>query len=360
MTDRISGRQALCLTALFILGASVVNGGGGIAGQDAWISLSAAALSAVPLIAVYARISALYPGENLFDIIFKALGKIAGWAVSLVFFLYALLLAALTLRSFTEFVQVASLKNTPQILVALLMGLLCAFALGRGIPALGLSGVIMFTFVALSVVLSFILLTGNMDFSALTPVMGQEPRVIARGALTLLVSPFAETVLMLTVLGALKPAAGRFKVLLWGLFLGFFLLLTSLMKALLTLGGPTFSQINFPSYIAESTINLGEFFQRVEAVIASTVTLCVFVKLGVCLYAACQGGAKLFRLADGKKIVYPITLLTVILSVLIFKNTAQMNDWPNVYMYFALPVQVILPVVIWIVAEIRRRKEPSV
>lgn len=84
---KLTGNQIQCIFILFWMGSVVLSGGSREAKQDYWASVLIAALLYSPVLAVYVRISSLYPGLNLFEIIFKIFGKFMGRVITL-FFLF--------------------------------------------------------------------------------------------------------------------------------------------------------------------------------------------------------------------------------------------------------------------------------
>jgi spore germination protein KB len=81
-----------------------------------------------------------------------------------------------------------------------------------------------------------------------------------------------------------------------------------------------------------------------------------FVKLCICLIAAGRGIAKALNFSNYRQIIAPVGLLMVILSLIIYSNTREMLDWANkIYPLYAILFQVVLPLIIWIAAEIKVR-----
>ena len=76
---------------------------------------------------------------------------------------------------------------------------------------------------------------------------------------------------------------------------------------------------------------------------------------GICLFAASKGIAKIFNVENYRQVVVPVTLFIMAFSSVIFENTHEMLEWAKIYKYYAFPFQVILPLIIYIVAEIKHR-----
>ena len=82
-----------------------------------------------------------------------------------------------------------------------------------------------------------------------------------------------------------------------------------------------------------------------------------WVKL-VCLLAASKGLENVLDLDNYRQVVIPVGLLMIVLSLIIFTNVMEMFDWTlKIYNYYAFSFQVILPVIIWITAEVKVRSQ---
>jgi spore germination protein KB len=80
------------------------------------------------------------------------------------------------------------------------------------------------------------------------------------------------------------------------------------------------------------------------------------VKSSICLLVACKGIQKVFNLKDYRSIVIQTGLLMVYFAYTVYDNSMVMKYWAfKVYSYYAFPFQVILPLIIWGVAEIKRK-----
>ena len=82
-----------------------------------------------------------------------------------------------------------------------------------------------------------------------------------------------------------------------------------------------------------------------------------FVKISICLLAAGRGVDYLFKAGNYRQLVAPVGLLMMVTSCIIYQNIMEMMKFAfKVYRYYAFPFQVVLPVIIWIGAEIKARK----
>lgn len=129
------------------------------------------------------------------------------------------------------------------------------------------------------------------------------------------------------------------------------------IRNITVLGAKMLERLYFPSYVAVGRISVGDFIQRIEVTVAIIFVTATFVKISVCLLAACNGIGKLLGLQSYRSVVMPVGLLMVYLAYFIYDGISEVQLWASeIYPIYAFPFQVILPVLIWIAAEIKARK----
>jgi len=90
---------------------------------------------------------------------------------------------------------------------------------------------------------------------------------------------------------------------------------------------------------------------------ASSFILAGLIKVCICLLSTCNGFSKLFDLHDYRFIVTPIGLLVINLSYFIHDSIMDKTEFASdIYPYYAFPFHVILPIIIWIAAEIKKKQ----
>ena len=354
----INKRQAVLLTALLLLGNTVLVGGvSSNARQNDWIAQLLSAVVILPMYLMYTRIVRLLPNQGLFDMFFTLFGKIGGCIFSIIMIVYAFSIAVVVIRSFTEFVSVTSLPYTPQLFMAFILSALCAWLVMSGPGNLGRLSTLAFLWVAVITVSTFLLGLGNMDVGNLGPVGREDVRPIVKDGLFMAALPFGQAVIMLPLFGQIKEHKKNARVLLWGLLLGNIFIMISLMRNILMLGDKTFFESYFPSYMAVSMISLGDFFQRFEAFVSSNLLISVFMKIAICYYAIENGFSKMVRTPFRAKMILPaVALIAAALSSVIVKDTLQLKDFRQITVLYSPLFQVIIPAVVWIAAEIKNKK----
>jgi spore germination protein KB len=185
------------------------------------------------------------------------------------------------------------------------------------------------------------------------PILGNGIIPVLKGGFSAFSFPFAETILFLGVFSSLKTKKSPKKVYLWGVIIAGSIILITTIRNVAVLGN-MLGSFYFPSYEAVSMIAIDDFLQRIEATVSIVFIFSVFIKCAICLLVASKGIEKMFNLTDYRSIVIQTGLLMIYFSYIIYDNIMIMKYWAfKVYPYYAFPMQVILPVIIWVLAEIK-------
>lgn len=342
------------MMSTFILGSTLVLGAGAEAKQDVWLAIFLAMLITVPIYLVYARLLSDFPGAGLYEILITIFGTIFGRIMALPFIWFSFHIGALVIRNFTEFIELVSLPETPQFIIAICMAVLCIWAVREGIEVIGRWTSIMFPIILIAIFVVTFLFANILDFKNLKPVLYDGFRPVADTAFSVFAFPFAEVVVFTTILGKLRPGGSPYKVLLNSLWIGGAIILLVSVRSLLALGVANISILHFSSYASVRLINIGNFLQRIEVSVTMVFFFAGFVKVCACLYAAGTGVAEVLNIQSYRSMVAPIGLLMMVLSVIVYQNTNEMFEWAmKIYKYYAFPFEVALPVLILIAAEIK-------
>lgn len=356
MKELISDRQATALITMFIMGSTLVMGGGSESKQDVWIASLISLIMAVPIYIIYSRLLSSFPGKDLFEILRIIFGKFIGKALSLVFAWYAFHLGSLVIRNFSEFMAIVGMNQTPAYISVIFLGFICIWAARDGIEVLGRLAYFILPIVVVILTAVTIFLLPNMHFENFRPMLSQGITPVLDSAFTLFSFPFAEAIIFLMVFKTLQSKKSPYKAYFLALPIGGAITLSIFVRNMLVLGPTMVLNLYFPSFSAVSIINIGDFLQRMEVLVTVVFLSTGFIKISMCLYAASNGLAKVFNLGSHKSLVAPVGLLMMNLSMFIYKNIMEMQSWAtDIYKYYAFPFQVILPVVVLIAAEIKIR-----
>ena len=339
------------------MGSSLVLGVGGTAKKDAWIAVAFAMMITVPVYFIYGRIISLFPAQGLYEIITTVFGNIAGSIIVLLFAGFSFYLGALVVRNFTEFIKIVTFHDTPQYVVGYCITVLSIWAAKSGIEVIGRWTAVMLPIMLSAIAVVTFLFIPIVDLQNIKPILYNGVKPVLNTAFSTFSFPFGETIVLLFMFGSLKKGNSPYKVLLWSLLIGGGSLLLVTVRSLLALGEANTSILYFASYASVRLINIGDFLERIEISVAIIFVLSGFVKVSICLLAACKGVAKVLNFPQYRQIVAPIGLVMLMISIIAFSNSTEMFEWAEKYFrYYAVPYEVIFPLIIWIGAEIKARK----
>ena len=275
--------------------------------------------------------------------------------------LYAIHIGGLLMRDYSEFLQVMSLPETPQIVTLLFLFAMGVYMVKSGVQTLGRWSKLALIGTLISVIATSLIAIKFISLNNLKPVAATPFPKLLGSSFSISSFSFADTILFLSLFGAVKPKKSPYRIFLTGFLIGAFTMLIPILRNMLVLGFPSAEMYFYPSYTATSVISLGEFFTRTEVFIGIALLLVIFFKISVCMFAASIGAARLFNLDTYQKMAVPVSLLMLTLAGLLFENALEMYLWTDVHKYYAIPFQFIFPLIIYVGAEIRSRatKKPN-
>lgn len=352
-----SDRQIISMMTMFILGSVLILGVGSAAKQDAWISILISMVLSVPVMAMYARIVTLYPGKHFFEIIDEILGPILGGILTFCFSSYAFILAAMVTRVFSQFLKIVAFPETPEMVQLIMMGLVIIYSTKQGIEVLGRWSQFMVFFLVTIIATVSLLSLINMNMDNIRPVLYNGLKPVMYVAFNHFFFPFGETVIFLFAVVFVQGRNKPYRTFYYALAIGGFFITLVTLRNIVVLGPELLEILYFASYEIIGFIEIGKFFQRIEASVSIIFFLAGFVKTAVCMLAALKGIRHVFRLEHYRPIAAPMGLLLAVTCNLVFRDIMEIVDFANnYYVYLAFPFQIIIPVMIWIGAEIKTRK----
>lgn len=352
----VSSKKMIAMLAVFMIGSSIITGGSSTLVQDSWISIITGALISVPVILVYVRIIKLFPNKNIYEISLELFGKVFGKIIIIFITWYALHLGALVLRNFSEFIQITSKPETPQIIVMLAIVLVACYLVKSGIKTIGRWSLIVLFIISVVVLITIILGSASNRIENLLPIFDHKPMEFLKDSYLLFSYPYAEIVLFLTISDSLKRGENPHKIYFYGVGIAALILLLVVLRNISLLGYEMMKISLFPSYTAVRIIGVGKFLTKVEGIVMINFILLGVSKITITLLAASKGITTLFNVKNYKMISFPVAFLMVALGITIYENTIEMFEFIDIYSIYAIPFQIIIPLIIWIFAEINIRK----
>lgn len=168
--------------------------------QDSWMVIISGFIVSIPFILSYVFLSKKFPGKNLIQIHDIVYGKIIGKSISICYVMFFTLLCAYNYRQVVQFYNSYIMPETPQIVLYIMFALVCAYAVKKGIPSIAKISMYTVTFAIVSVIITFLLLLGNMDFTNFLPMFEAPLEEYVRTTYTMACIPFCEIFFILMVM----------------------------------------------------------------------------------------------------------------------------------------------------------------
>lgn len=358
---KISRIQLLALVMLFTLGDTLLVVPGYtamVAARDGWLSGLISVSAGMCVLLLYAALQRRHPGRTLVEKCQLLLGRWAGSAAAGIFvFGVLLLLASSLVRVLTDFMATQILPNTPVQVIALLFLIIVVRAARGGIETIARTAEIALPWVLLLLSLLIIFVIPESKLENVEPPLYNGMKPVIAGALTFFSYGFIETSAFLMVFPFVRGGEqGIRKPLLLGGAAGGLLLVAVIFFCLTVFGPGITANSTYPSYMLAKKIELGEFLQRIEAIMAIAWLFTIFFKLTVCFYGVCLGAAQLFKLSDYKLFTFPLALLLLVMSDLLAPNIVVMNDSAVYYPWFDITVVVGLTLLLLAVGRFKANR----
>jgi len=358
LREELSVKNAAALVLLTVLGNTIL-GGAVVTGQDSWITLLLAGVAFLPVGLMYARLASLFPEVDIIDAVILLFGKVGGRIILVLFTWYALHLCAMVMGNFVEFISITAMPETPHIPIMIPIIAIALYLAKSGVVTFGKLAVVVCVLVLFVVLGTSIMALKDGDFGYLQPVLNHSPGEFMQDTLYFFASPFAETVVFLGISGIIRRNDSAYRIYLPGIYIAGFALLILILRNIILLGPGMLQSSYFPSYTATRIIHIGTYFERIESVISFNYIMFGMAKIVVCLIVVAKGVARLFNVqpqTSYKRMLAPAALLVLALCILLYENVMQLFMFAEIYKYYALIFQVLLPLIIWIVAEIKLRR----
>lgn len=347
---KISIRQFTLLVVIFTIGSSILVAPSGLAAeakQDAWIAAIAGLLLSMPLIYLYNALGCRFPKLTLAEYSEHILGKWLGKLVALLFTGYFFLVTALLLREIGDFMTTQMYPETPISFIHILFLAVVIVAVRYGLEPLTRAGEIFLPWILLLCVVLFVFLSPNMKFHNLQPVLEDGIKPLLRAVYRFMGLPFLELVVFLIIFPYVNRPHAVKKAFYAGTLAGGSIIVLITLWSILVIGADLTHRQLYPSYVLAKTINVGAFFQRVEAIMAAIWLLTIFFKLTICFYASLLGFAQTLKLKEYRFLTLPFGMLTLVLSIAASPGTTHFNNFvARMWTPFSLTFGLFLPLVL--------------
>ena len=125
--------------------------------------------------------------------------------------------------------------------------------------------------------------------------------------------------------------------------------------------GPINTSIDtFPSYALAQRISIGNFFERVEIVMAVMWIISIYIRTFIYFYATVLGLGQILNIKDPRPFILPLGVMMIALSQIVHPNIVHSNNYnQKIWPLHSLLITVLLPLLLLAIAKIRRIKSTT-
>lgn len=361
--EKINSFQFTLLIIIFTIGSSILLSPSIsvlYAKQDAWIAGLLSMIASVFLILLYVKLSLQYPNKNLFEICDQVLGKWGGKLFSIIFLLYILLLTITLIEDISNFFNIQVMTKTPKEIFYITFFSLAMFAVYSGLESVARSVEILFPFLLFLYVMTSLLLIPEINLHELAPVFEFGTKPILFSSYHFMSLPFLQLFILMVFIPNLNEPKKTKKVFLIGIIIGGFLVILETFYSLTILGVDLTIRNVHPSFLLAKKINIINFLQRIEVLVAFIWGISSYIKIFICFYAFMIGCGHVFHFKEVRSFVLPFYILLLGLTVILTPNYMAYNEFnKEIWATLSWMIGFVLPLFLLIISTIRKRSKGS-
>lgn len=323
--EQLALSQLLTLIINFLLGSSIVVGVGMEAKKDAWIVIFAGLFIGILLVMFYFFMLSFLPGKNLFEILEYCVTRPVAIVFTCLYIVYFNYVACRVIRDFGELIATAILPTTPIEFSIVLLVMLIGYILYLGIEVLGRTSEIFtpYTFIFILLLFIFLFANENIKIENILPVGVGNWRNILKGIIpTITVFPYGELIAFSVILPYVTNRKYSRSISICSVIIASFILMSTVFLIIVTLGEHTSARSNFPLLSAARLVSIGEFIERIDALIVFIMMLGILIKSSVFMFGGLKGLEYIFKIPF-RYFSIPVSCLVSLFSVFIASDFAD-------------------------------------
>lgn len=358
---KISVRQFFLLALFYVIGTSILIVPADLAAdakQDAWLAAIVGILNTLIVIWLFTLLGRQLGEYSLVEYTENVLGKWVGGFVSINFVYFGLHSAATLCYYIGNFMVTQIMTETPIQFINATFVVIIIMGIRLGLETVARAAEILIPwFVGMYLVIVLSVLP-DIEFGNIEPILENGIQPIVKGALPLTAtSGFVVIVFLMFYPSAISEKQKASKALMHAAWIGGSFVVAITAICILVLGPEHTARQMYPTYALAKKIQIAKFLQRIEALVAAMWVLSIYFKATLYLYSSIIGLAQILKLQSYRTLTYPIGLITMVLSLVLYPNTAYMK-WADtvVFIPYSMTIALGIPLLLLSVAFFKRRK----
>ncbi len=355
----ISFYQFVALVTLYTVGSTILVVPGSMAAnskQDAWIAAIIGVGVGLLLVWLYSAVGNLFPNQTLVELNETLLGKWLGRTVSFLFILFTLTSCSQVVFYLGNFLLSEIMPETPMIWTHIIFMIVVIMGVRLGIEVLARCAEILFPFFIILFLILTISIFPQVKIKNIQPVLETGMKPILWSTLVFLsIASLTLIVLLMVVPARMNNPKETRKAFFIGHFIGGLIMVAIITLSIFVLGPFHTARYLYPSYELARRVTVGNFLERIEAILAIMWLLSLYIKTSLYFYAAVSGLGQILKLKDYRTLTFPIGMMVVILSIFVYPNVAYQQKWDTLtWIPYIVTVGFFYPVLLLGVAMFRK------
>ncbi|NLU49119.1 MAG: endospore germination permease [Syntrophomonadaceae bacterium] len=328
----------------------------GTAGPDGWMAVLLPATAYGLLVAtVCVALARRFPAQVFTGYLPQVLGWLPGKLLAAAYTFFFAHVNSLILTQGTQFIHTAFLRDTPVLVLALVLAGAAAYGVYLDIEVIARQNELVFVVFVLSFVILVTLVAREVSIDNLKPVLENGLVPMVRGGMV----PAAwrgEVFVILMLFPYLNqkeealPSAIMVVVLV-GLLAG-----TVTATTIGVFGAPLTSRLVFPVFNLAQYISVADILQRMEILLVIMWIGGVIVKLAVFYHTASIAAATTLGLKSYKPAIIPVAITSIVISEVFYGTYLQtVNLLTGFFPFYAYTFELLLPALVLLAAVLRHK-----
>lgn len=331
-----------------------------IARQDSWISVIIAFIAGLLPFALFYALLNFDPSLNIVKLTKKYCGKFFGTIINLIFIISLTFHASIVLWNLSNFINSQFLFKTPVLVISIFFMIPVIYTVTKGFKTIGRTSMVLFLMTVVIYLLSLFSLAGKAELDNLFPMFENGIIPVLDGALvSFSYSAIAIYPLLIIPKNDIEENNKLGKSLIKFYFINFISMFIVVFLIITIFGSPLTNLYQYPEFHILKTVNVANFFQRVESILSFQWLFDFAVGLMVFVYYLKTAIQQTFNFENkfNKTLILIISAIIIYLSTIIFKNNTIAYDFlGTIYKYVRVVILVFIPFIVYLIALARKNK----
>ena len=325
-------------------------------GRDAWLSVIIAWFLDILLAIVYAYMGIRFPNQTFVQYSITILGKYLGKAIGIIFPFFFIMVASSLMRSISMLIDILVLPNTPIIVILLTGHLIIAYAVKKGIEVIARACEVLSPIFLMSFILLFIILMPLVKIERLKPQLADGFYPVISGSFFILTF-IGVCIMMAMYIPICNRPDNGFKAKFIAVSLGASVISILVSIIIGVFGAEQAGNMVNPGLRIIRMISVSDTSIRLDVIWLIIAISAAIITSANLIWASSVGISQVFELKTHQPIIYPITLLSFVFSIISFDSNMEfMNFAFYVYPFIGFFVETCLEMFLFFMALILKKR----